>query len=286
ALARMPAKIPRELSYDLLSDVDPEVRVAVAELHLRRGSRKARTVLEAAARGAEPRAEEATAMLLRDGHRFSASDLSRLPSVLRGPAMVTWVEPRGVTRDQLVQGDPGLRAGAIAASLRNGEPPVPLILALLQRRSTRHEESVGEAAIVQALTGEMGSKELEALSPSGIRGVVEVLTAFSVDPVPFVSRTRIQNIVRFAEGWQADGRLTPPDQARLLRALGRLDGTASLGWARAGLDASPEIALAALNTVEEAGRAKDADALLSVAQGATGWVRARALEAAMAVCRR
>lgn len=287
ALARMPATKPRSLSYPLLLDPDVEVRLAVAPLHLLRGSRRARTaLLQAALEGGPPRAVLATRVLLDAGHRFSRAELIRLPEAVGAEAVARHVD-RGVDAIDFVTADRSeLRVGGLAGALRTGRLPPSAMVSRLRRRGRDDVHAAGELAMARVLLGDLPSTALTALPRGSVRGAVALLSAFSTPKTPYLARRSVQALAVVLEAWVADARISAEDRARAIRALGALNASAALEVARRGLGAEPLVALASAEVVGRAGRDSDVVALLALARRLEGAERAETLTRAWSVCRK
>jgi hypothetical protein len=276
----MLATRPRVLSYALLKDDDPAVRLAVAEPHLRRGSRRARAVLLDLLDAPEHRARAAR-ILIDAGHRFSRSDLERLPAFFRRRAVV---EGSGTPESLLTSADPELRAGAFAAAVAEADlRPRRLRVAARQNRRRDPERAEAELAMARVLSGLAGRGALAELSEVGLAAATAVLSAYAATEAGGVGPRALDALEATLRAWRG----APADEAAFLRALSRLDPLRALSLARARLTAEPApLVEAALVAVGRAGRATDLPALLERAERGPPGLRVAALEAAHQICAR
>lgn len=283
ALAFMPAVRARQLSYKLLDDPDDGVRVAIAEIHLRRASVRARRALEELAYG--PLGAEAVRAMLRYELRFATQAIPRLPSEVRAEATVRAVDRGASELSLLGQSDPQIRAGAFAGAARERDMKLTTLAAIGRRNAAHFPEAKGEAAMTLLLAGDADPTGLPELDAAGIEGAIRVLTAFARPPLPALGPAEVKELVAAVEAWASAGHLTPDGRSRVLEALARLDPRAGVDLARAGLEA-PESAAAAASVLAEAGTRADVGALLASAGAHQGWARAEALRAAAEICER
>lgn len=279
ALGRMPAVLARQLSYPYLKDDDPAVGLAVAQIHLQRGSRVARSLLERFATTGEPRdlAVRATRVLLDHGHRFGFGEMLRLPAQLRAEAAARYADAGRSVQPLLGSGDPWLRAGAIAGELRRGRP--------LHRLGTREASDRGAAAAAAVI--ESLEPSLERLSPPEVAGFVATLAAYAVEPPPSTVPSVRRRIQAGMDSWTTAGSIGADDEADLVAALGRLSAREALEAARARLGRpQPAVVRSALEVVAAIGTRSDVSAVLKVAEKGPPELLVPALDAAEAACRR
>lgn len=277
ALGRMPASLARRFSYPLLRDEDPAVGLAVAQIHLERGSRVARSLLEQLAVGEDPElAQRAGRILVDADHRFAFGELLRLPSPLRPEATARYVDAGRALGPLLASNDPRLRAGAVAGALRRSERPPRII------PQTAADRGIAAAARVlseRSLGEELGSE--------AIRGFVWVVEAYALEPPPPTLRDVRRRLLAALERWQDSGQIGPEDEGGLLEAIGRLGPLDALPAARVRLGRSePPVLEAALTVIREAGVRADGARALAVAGRVGPRLGALALDAAEAACRR
>lgn len=287
ALARMPASRPRAMSADLLDDRDAGVRLVIARSHLRRGSRKARDVLqELALTATSTLAAEAGRALLGLRHRFEPATWTKLPRSIRAWAVRVALRNHS-SKPFLEHKDLEIRAGALASALV-AEAGARDLDRVLKRRARRGPIGRGEAEMARVLSGRAGEESvLTELEAPGIRGAVAVLSAYAVRGAQYLGETAVEAIAAALGDWSAASAIGPEDEARALQALSRIDTLRALPLARERLDRSEAVVvLSSVEALGRSGRSGDAAALLGRAETSRGRVRVKALRAAREVCAR
>ena len=285
ALAQMMALRPRTLSYGLMSDPDPEVRLWAAKPHLAYGSDRARTVLwELTQSGRPTTSAQAIEALVEAGHRLGGPLPSSLPIRLR---ITAWEMRKGDHHSpHVLDQDNSVRAAALAVKARKKEPLKATQFKGLRRLGRLRSEVRGELRMFQALSSHQPVSSLETLEPQMIPGALRVLYGFSTQPAPEKPESSMK-LTELLEKWVLRGHLEAEAERQAFGALAHLDAQAALDLARSRLpEAQADQALASIWVVARFGGWGDVSALISVLERPERSVRAAALQAALAICHR
>ncbi len=151
ALSAMPATVPRRLSYPALADDDPLVALPLAELHVRRGSRRARVALERLLLEPAHRAE-AGRILLDLGFTVRSAELATLPEDLRRRAAVERLARAG-PRMHFTDADRAVWSAAFAVAAAQSMLPSQIEAAAVRLQRRDPDAGAGALAAVALLRG-------------------------------------------------------------------------------------------------------------------------------------